>query len=82
LDHAALSIVANLTEGHGQFTRPDRRNFITIARGSAQECVLPVDIAPREGAEKEPALIALNLWLESIARMISGLISGLDKRDG
>lgn len=39
LNRAVLSIATNLAEGNGRFTKPDRRNFFTIARGSAQECV-------------------------------------------
>lgn len=39
LYRAALSIATNLAVGNGRFTKPDRRNFFTIARGSAQECV-------------------------------------------
>lgn len=39
LNRAALSVATNLAEGNGRCTKPDRRNFFTIARGSAQECV-------------------------------------------
>lgn len=39
LNRAVLSITTNLAEGNGRFTKPGRRNFFTIARGSAQECV-------------------------------------------
>jgi four helix bundle protein len=39
LNRAALSIATNLAEGNGRFTRPDRRNFFTIGRGSGQESV-------------------------------------------
>ena len=29
LNRAALSIAANLAEGNGRFTKPDRKNFFT-----------------------------------------------------
>jgi four helix bundle protein len=47
LNRAELSIATNLAEGNGRFTKPDRRNFFTIARGSAQECVLLLEIGRR-----------------------------------
>jgi four helix bundle protein len=49
LNRAALSIAANIAEGNGRFTKPDRKNFFTIARGSAQECVPLLEIARRRG---------------------------------
>ncbi len=80
-NRAALSIATNLAEGNGRFTKPDRRNVFTIARGSAQECVPLLEIARRRGLHKDPAALALKDRLEVIARLISGLINGLDKRD-
>ncbi len=80
LNRAALSIATNLAEGNGRFTKPDRRNFFIIARGSAQECVPLLEIAKRRGLVDEPTALALKERLEIIAKMISGLINGLEKR--
>jgi len=80
LNRAALSIATNLAEGNGRFTKPDRRNFFTIARGSAQECVPLLELARRRRLVQDPAALALKERLEVIAKMISGLINGLDKR--
>ncbi len=56
LNRAALSVTTNLAEGNGRFTKPDRRNFFIIARGSTQECVPPLEFSQhcRFGLGKEP----------------------------
>jgi len=81
LNRAALSIATNLPEGNGRFAKPDRRNFFTIARGSAQECVSLLEIARRRNLIVESASSGSKFRLEIIARMISGLINGLAERD-
>jgi hypothetical protein len=47
LNRAALSISTNLAEGNGRFTKPDRKNFFTIARrGNSVDVTfsVPVDV--------------------------------------
>ena len=82
LNRAALSISANIAEGNGRFTKPDRRNFFGIARGSVQECVPLLELALRRRLLAPEQHTSLKDGLEEIARMLSGLINGLDKRDG
>ena len=80
LNRAALSIAANIAEGNGRFTTPDRRNLFGIARGSVQECVPLLEFATRQGLLSEESHLKLKSNLEEIARMLSGLMSGLDMR--
>ncbi len=80
LNRAALSIATNLAEGNGRFTKPDRKNFFTFARGSVQECVPLLEIARRRGLISNACHEAFRRNLEAIAKMISGLIKGLDNR--
>ena len=80
LNRASLSVAANLAEGNGRFTKADRKHFFIIARGSTQECVPLLELSRRKGLISEEANDELRQDLEIIAKMISGLISGLDKR--
>ena len=80
LNRAALSISTNLAEGNGRFTKADRRNFFTIARGSVQECAPLLELAQRHALIDTDEHTALRNELEELARMISGLIKGLNKR--
>jgi len=81
LNRAALSIAANIAEGNGRFTKPDRRNFFGIARGSVQECVPLLELALRRKLLREHSHGELKRRLEEIARMLSGLIKGLENRE-
>jgi four helix bundle protein len=79
LNRAALSIAANIAEGNGRFTKPDRRNFFGIARGSAQECVPLLELARRRGLLDDETHAMLKSHLEEIARMLTGLINGPER---
>jgi len=80
LNRAALSIAANIAEGNGRFTKADRRNFFGIARGTVQECVPLLEPGLRQGLLSAERHHQLKAGLEEIAKMLSGLIAGLDKR--
>ncbi len=80
VNRAALSIATNIAEGNGRFTKADRKHFFTIARGSVQECVPLLEVACRRGLVGEARQTTLRNELETMAKMLSGLINGLDKR--
>lgn len=74
LNRASRSIATNLAEGSGRCTKPDRRPFFTVGRGSAQECVPLLEVARRRGLVSEDRIRTLRDELETIAKMISGLV--------
>lgn len=80
LNRAALSIATNIAEGNGRFTKPDRKHFFIIARGSTQECIPLLELAKRKRLINEPTVNELRNQLEVIGKMIAGLINGMDKR--
>ena len=80
LNRASVSIAANLAEGNGRFTKPDRKHFFGIARGSILECLPLLELAARRALVDAERHERLRGRLEELGRMISGLIRGLDRR--
>ena len=80
LNRAALSIATNIAEGNGRFTKSDRKYFFIIARGSIQECVPLLELMRRRQLIDEAAHNQFREELETLAKMISGLIKGVDNR--
>ena len=44
IDRASASILLNIAEGCGRFSRSDKAQFYLIARGSAMECAAALDV--------------------------------------
>jgi len=75
LKRASVSIILNIAEGSGKFSKADKRNFFTAARGSTYEVVAIIDILFDDGIilEKERAELYANL--EIVSKMLLGLIN-------
>jgi four helix bundle protein len=80
LSRASLSISTNIAEGNGRFTKADRKNFFIIVRGSLQECVPLLEIARRKALIDHANHTRFLADLETLAKMLSGLIKGIENR--
>ena len=72
LRRAATSVVLNIAEGAGEFSKPEKARFYRIARRSATECAAVLDVAVRleivTASRCEPAR-------ELLIRIVSMLIN-------
>lgn len=72
------SIVLNIAEGAGKYSKKDKLSFYLIARGSCHESVAAMNLLKQHGYSTE----ALRFWyqeLEIISKMFSGLIRSLER---
>ena len=81
LRRASLSIPLNIAEGNGRWHAKERKNFFWIARGSVFECVPLLELCRREKLLAEEDHANLKAELEALARMLSALIRGANKRE-
>ena len=75
LFRASLSIPLNIAEGAGRYSKPDKRNFYTIARGSVFECVALIDILLDKAFLNDSQRGDYYSRLEELSKMLSGLIN-------
>jgi len=68
-------MVINIAEGSGKFSKADKKNFYTIARGSTYECVSLFEIIFEEGQINEEKFHCFYQKLEMISKMLLGLIN-------
>jgi four helix bundle protein len=75
LQRAAVSIVANLAEGAGRWSKPDKARFYAMASGSASECAALVALArSRDGVSCDDCGRA-RVLLVCIIQMLTKLIA-------
>ena len=78
LRRASFSIVLNIAEGSGRFSKADRRNFFVIARSSIFECIAILDVLKDEKILQESRY--RNFFSESaeeISKMLFAMIKNL-----
>lgn len=80
LRRAAVSIPANIAEGHGRSHTKEFLNHLSIAYGSLMELETHVQIASRLHYVDDLSLDALMARTAEIARMLNGLIQALNRK--
>jgi four helix bundle protein len=80
LTRASLSIPLNIAEGNGRWHAKERKNFFWIARGSVFECVPLLELCRRKELITDKNCADLKQELESLAKMLTALIKGTEKR--
>jgi len=75
LRRASISITINIAEGSGKFSKADKRNFYTTARGSAYECVSLFEIIFEENQITKEQFQDFYQKFEIISKMLLGLIN-------
>lgn len=70
---AAVSIPSNIAEGSARGTKKDFKQFVSIARGSNCELQTQLLIAARLGFAQQQQVDEIQLALNEIGQMLSGL---------
>jgi four helix bundle protein len=77
LKRASVSMVINIAEGSGKFSKPDKRNFYAISRGSVYECVSLLDILHDDKIIPDNKFNYFYSKFEEISKMLMGLINSM-----
>lgn len=80
IKRASLSIVLNIAEGAGKYTKNDKKNFYVISKGSVNECVAIIRILKIENLITDELFECVYADLLEIAKMLSALINAMLKR--
>lgn len=79
LRRAAFSIVLNIAEGSGRFTKPDRKNFFIIARSSIFECMAILDVLKDESIIETSKFEGFYNGAEELSKMLFAMIKKLEQ---
>lgn len=82
LRRASFSIMLNIAEGSGRMTKPDKRNFYVISRGSVFEYAAIFDYLKDQKHISQNAFDLFYSDLEEISKMLFALIRKLGKQCG
>lgn len=74
LRRSAKSVVRNIAEGAGRWSRADKAKHYAIARGEAMECASSIDLMKAEGAIDDERYARPLQLLERSVALLSGLM--------
>ena len=77
---AAVSIPANIAEGHGRHTTREFLRFLAIANGSLRELDTYYEVSLRRKYATPAELGSLGNLMDEVGRMLSGLRSALTRK--
>ena len=77
---AAVSVPSNIAEGHQRSSTRDYIRFLNIAKGSLGEIETQIILCKRLGYIGDNKQMELLLRCEEIGKMLSGLITNLQKK--
>jgi four helix bundle protein len=77
---AAISIPANIAEAYGRGSLGERRQFLLVARGSLTESETHVVVVERLGFVSSDRAKSLAADLQSVGRLLNGLLRYVDKQ--
>jgi four helix bundle protein len=77
LGRASYSVVLNIAEGSAKQTKPDRKNFFTISRGSVFECAAILDILRKEEKINDHDYSSAIKLADEISRILFTMIKNL-----
>jgi four helix bundle protein len=76
---AAISVPSNISEGAARQTRKEFIQFLHVAQGSLSELDTHLEISSRLGYIREKTLQEIDLLMNDIDKMLTGLIKSLRK---
>ena len=77
LGRASFSVILNVAEGSGKFSKADRRNFFTTSRASVFECVAILDTLKDMQVIDEATYSELLGKAEEISKILFAMIQNL-----
>lgn len=79
LSRASFSIVLNIAEGSGRFSKSDRRNFFVITRSSVFECVAILDVLKDNNIISQEEFESLENQADELSRILYAMIKNLSE---
>ena len=75
LRRASISVTSNIAEGVNRFSIKDKSHFIEMAYGSLMEVSSQFEIAQELGYISAEDRLSMDLLIEEVARLLSGLLN-------